>query len=171
MNSLLSVDPPASDAGDSILTDSMTSPNGVSEEYISSRPVLNHGMRHDSEVTMASRALELEEGEMHRFGQGLYRDLFRPQRLDHAHGTTGAEIEPEHVQVLRAKLEALKGEDIREQVAKEGGWEAVAKDIVGQADDLKQMMKKNPDEFERLAKSLAADKEVVKAVHEIIEHA
>ena len=57
---------------------------------------------------------------MHRFGQRIKRDILRPQTEDHAHGTTGHEEEPEHLQELRRRLEALKGDEIRAKVEKYG---------------------------------------------------
>lgn len=154
--SILTADADAatSDADESGITDSMILSNGSSGEHVSSRPVLNHTHRHGSEVFEASRALAAEEGEMHRFGQTIRREILKPQTLDHAHGTTGDEVEPEHIQVLRAKLAEIPGEHIRDKVAKEGGWEAVVQDIGAQAAVLKDMMKINPAEFERLAQSL-----------------
>src|SRR4051794_27038930 len=49
--------------------------------------------RHNSDVSLASRALSNEEGRMHRFGQRMRREVLRPQTLDHEHGTTGEEEE------------------------------------------------------------------------------
>ena len=57
---------------------------------------------------------------MHRFGQRIRRDIFRPQTEDHAHGTTGTEEEAEPLQELRRRLESLEGEEIRAKVEKYG---------------------------------------------------
>jgi hypothetical protein len=46
---------------------------------------------------------------MHRFGQQVRRDILRPQSLDHAHGTTGEEVEAQHLRLLGDKLEAMAG--------------------------------------------------------------
>ena len=75
--------------------------------------------RNGSDVSLASRQAQ-EEGLMHRFGQRVRRDIFRPETLDHAHGTTGHEVEATYLQDLRRRLEASDGVEIREKVARLG---------------------------------------------------
>ena len=65
---------------------------------------------------------------MHRFGQRIKRDILRPQTEDYAHGTTGNEEEPEHLQELRRRLESLGGEEIKAKVERLGP-EATLQDL------------------------------------------
>ena len=62
---------------------------------------------------------------MLRFGQSLRRDILPPQGEDHHHGTTGKEVESEHLQALRSQLEALGGEEILDRVEGLGHEEAL----------------------------------------------
>lgn len=75
--------------------------------------------RNGSDVSLASRQAQ-EEGLMHRFGQRMRRDVLRPETLDHAHGTTGHEVEATYLQSLRKRLEVLDGVEIREKVGRLG---------------------------------------------------
>lgn len=109
--------------------------------------------RHNSDVSLASRALALEEGRMHRFGQHLRRDILRPQSLDHAHGTTGDEPEAEHLRVLRDRLETLGGAEIKEKVDRLGS-DAVLKEIGASAEELAQLEREDPEAFERFGKAV-----------------
>lgn len=104
--------------------------------------------RHNSDVSLASRALALEEGRMHRFGQHLRRDILRPQSLDHAHGTTGDEPEAEHLRVLRDRLEGLGGAEIKEKVDRLGP-EAVLREIGASAEELALLEREDPVAFGR----------------------
>ena len=75
--------------------------------------------RRTSSPNLASRQAQ-EEGRMHRFGQRIKRDILRPQTEDFAHGTTGAEEEPEHIRELRQRLEGLEGEEIKAKIERLG---------------------------------------------------
>ena len=105
-------------------------------------------LRHNSEVSLASRHLDQEEGTMHRFGQQLRRDLFPPQTLDYAHGTTGHEEEAQHLKAIREKLEHLDGDDIAEQVRRQGP-EALLQAIGTTVEELKSWESRDPKEWER----------------------
>ncbi|KZF19664.1 RNI-like protein [Xylona heveae TC161] len=103
--------------------------------------------RRASDVSLASRALLEEEGRMHRFGQQVRRDILRPETLDHAHGTTGEEQESDHLKVLRQKLEALDGEEIRNKVFEAGGPAAVLRELGATAEQLKTLEHDDPEAF------------------------
>ena len=104
--------------------------------------------RHNSDVSLASRALSLEEGRMHRFGQNLRRDILRPQSLDHAHGTTGDEPEAEHLRILRQRLEDLGGAEIKEKVDRLGP-DALLREIGASAEELATLEREDPEGFEK----------------------
>ncbi|KAI9656168.1 MAG: hypothetical protein M1829_000436 [Trizodia sp. TS-e1964] len=120
-----------------------------SAEEISDEEIENaHLERHDSEISLASRALSNEEGRMHRFGQRVRSHILRPQSLDHAHGTTGQETEAEHLQVLRKRIEAINGEDILKAVDAKG-TEALLAEIGASAVQLQRLMIEDPECFEK----------------------
>lgn len=102
--------------------------------------------RNGSDVSLASRQAQ-EEGLMHRFGQRMRRDILRPETLDHAHGTTGHEVEATHLQDLRRRLEALDGAEIREKVAQLGP-EAIFEAIGATAKELAWLEEHDPEGLE-----------------------
>lgn len=113
---------------------------------------LPHGLRsrHNSDVSLASRAQTLEEGHVHRLGQSVRREILRPQTEDHLHGTTGREAdnEPTHLQMLREQLFRLSGGELRDMVVKDG-WEETVRKIGANAEELRELEKERPEEFEQ----------------------
>ena len=98
--------------------------------------------RRSSDISLASRQAQ-EEGQMHRLGQRMRRDLLRPQTLDYAHGTTGEETEAGHLQLLRKRLENIGGDEIQETIKRlgpEGMYEAVG----ATAEELLQLERDTP---------------------------
>ncbi|KAL8919281.1 MAG: hypothetical protein Q9208_006846 [Pyrenodesmia sp. 3 TL-2023] len=93
--------------------------------------------RPPSEHNLASRQAA-EEGRMHRFGQRMRREVLPPDTLDYAHGTTGEVPEPEHLQELRKRLEALGGDEIQRRVA-ELGTEDVMREVGATKDALVEL--------------------------------
>ena len=85
---------------------------------------------------------------MHRFGQQVRRDLLRPLSLDHAHGTTGTEAEPQHLQALRRRLEDLDSNTIREMVETQGA-DAVLRYLGTTLDELQRLERDDPPGFEK----------------------
>lgn len=111
-----------------------------------------HISRHNSDVSLASRLITQEEGQMHRFGQQIRRDVLRPQALDYAHGTTGHELEPQHLQELRARLEAMSGNEIKNKVEMLGP-EAVLHQLGTTAEELLLLEQQDPEGFEKFRES------------------
>lgn len=107
------------------------------------RPFLS---RHNSDVSIAARALSIEEAQVHRMGQKVKRELLSPSggRADNGwNSSSGGEHlgtvhtldengETEHLKLLRSKLDALQGEELRNRVVEEG-WEETAKYAIGKA--------------------------------------
>lgn len=102
--------------------------------------------RNGSDVSLASRQAQ-EEGLMHRFGQRVRRDILRPETLDHAHGTTGHEVEATYLQDLRKRLESLDGVEIREKVGRLGP-EAIFEAIGATAKELAWLEEHDPEGLE-----------------------
>lgn len=92
--------------------------------------------RHPSDHSLATRQAA-EEGRMHRFGQRVRREVFPPDMLDYAHGTTG-EPEPEHMREMRERLEKLDGEEIQRRV-EELGADGVMREIGATKGELEEL--------------------------------
>jgi len=123
------------------------------DEYGGLKPVLS---RHNSDVSLASRALSQEEGRMHRFGQKFRRDILKPEGEDHEHGTTGNEDHPRHLQLLRAMVEGLNGEEIRRKIESEG-QNAVLEELSNDASLLKQeLIAQDPEGWKKFEESMEA---------------
>lgn len=108
------------------------------------RPIVS---RHNSDVSLAARALSIEEAQVHRMGQKVKRELLSPSggRADNGWNTsTGEDLgkgqpldengETEHLKLLRSRLEELQGEELRNCVV-ERGWEETAEYAIGKARD------------------------------------
>ena len=93
--------------------------------------------RSSSARSLASRQAQ-EEGHMHRLGQRLKREILKPDIEDHAHGTTGQEPQPAHVQELRRTLEELDGPVIQERL-KTVGIEGMLEKIGASKEALEEM--------------------------------
>lgn len=116
-------------------------------------PVLS---RHNSDVSLASRALSQEEGRMHRFGQKFRRDILKPEGEDYEHGTTGREETPAHLQLLRAMVEELRGDEIRRRL-EETSQDAVLEELSNDASELrKQLIEQDPEGWEKFRESQEA---------------
>ena len=129
--------------------DDLDGESAVSPEDAEDRPTVS---RHNSDVSIASRHLAMEEGRVHRFGQQVRRDLLRPQTLDYAHGTTGDETEPQHLQELRLRIEALDGSEIRDKIERIGP-EAAWRELVPSMEELVLLEKEDPEGFEKFRQS------------------
>jgi len=134
--------------GKSLAAESDEEAEGDDEE----RPTLRS--RHNSDVSLAARALSIEEGQAHRLGAAIKRTFLRPQSEDHLHQTTGSEeelaAEPPHLRALRVKLESISGDEWRRIVERHGGFEAAFKDITAKAEELKRLREEDPEEFKRV---------------------
>jgi hypothetical protein len=121
------------------------------DEYV--YPVLS---RHNSDVSLASRALSAEEGMMHRFGQQIRRDILKAEAEDSEHGTAGKELWAPHLQILRGMIEELGGDEIR-KILESGGQEAVIKELSDQASLLRQkLIDTDPEGWERFKEAQEA---------------
>jgi hypothetical protein len=108
--------------------------------------------RHNSDVSLASRALSLEEGRLHRLGHRVRTELLNPSRPTSSHsdanvsGTMDDHKLPEHLIALRAQFANYSGDELRTMT--EGvGWEAAFDHIIDNAEQLKALEKENPEEF------------------------
>jgi hypothetical protein len=112
-----------------------------------------HLSRHNSDVSLAGRALAQEEGQIHRFGQQFRRDILKPETEDHLHGTSGREETPRHLQLLRAMVEGLGGDEIKNQLMAKGN-EGLLEELNNEASALRQqLMDQDPEGWENFRES------------------
>lgn len=119
----------------------------LSEDEDGLHPMLS---RHNSDVSLASRALSQEEGRMHRFGQQFRRDILKP---DMEQRELTPKEKPIHLQLLRAMVEELGGEELKNKLLV-GGEELLMKEISDEASYLRQQLKEmDPEGWEKFAES------------------
>lgn len=109
--------------------------------------------RHNSDVSLASRALGLEEGRFHRMGQSMRREV-----IDSPRSTAPGDWAPwrnesqsaEESARLRSfgeKIEAISGLELRKIVDQEG-WDGLLKKVGGTYEDLRMLQEQDPEGFQ-----------------------
>lgn len=129
--------------------------------------------RHNSDASLASRALTLEEGRLHRLGQHLRREVVAstpssptPKPVDSAaatpsHASTVSErdaaplppqtsdaSEAQRLAILKERLESTPGEELKELV-ENAGWEEVLKKVGANYEDLRSLQEQDPEGWEQ----------------------
>ncbi|KAG9900466.1 RNI-like protein, partial [Aureobasidium melanogenum] len=110
--------------------------------------------RKASDVSLASRALAIEEGRLHRLGHKVRQDMIdvpmaAPTSESDAHG----EWAPgSHMADIASKLEELSGPELRVLVQK-GGWERVMEKFGANMEELQQLQMKDPQGWEQFKES------------------
>ena len=105
--------------------------------------------RHNSDVSLFSRHLANEEGRMHRFGQQIRREVFRPEDVNPVENSSDKESEVQRLQALRLRLEAIDGEQMKDRVFPIGYHAALAGEGIT-ADELRLLERQDPETFEKL---------------------
>ncbi|KAF2201655.1 RNI-like protein [Delitschia confertaspora ATCC 74209] len=163
-SSQFSASPPAStiQTFSTSITD-LENPHHPDSDEDEEHPILRS--RHNSDVSLASRALSLEEGAFHRLGQRVRAEILHasqpPSPTSPKHemrlpkSSTAIDDNPEdpdslpsHVQALKSKLDAYSGEELRSLTQQLGSEEAFRR-LTENADELKKLARENPAEFER----------------------
>ncbi|KAF2503269.1 RNI-like protein [Lophium mytilinum] len=114
--------------------------------------------RHNSDVSLASRALSMEEGRIHRLGQRVRAEIYNNSRPSSSSGPGDplSRIEADSqvkdgrptptLDELRSKLESLTGEELR--LAAEGdNWEENLHRIGQNAEEIRRLKHESPEEF------------------------
>lgn len=133
--------------------------------------------RHNSDASLASRALTLEEGRLHRLGQHLRRevvDLAPPSPggtpTPNSNGIAGsegaalpnasspsspeaaAESHRQRLDVLKERLESTPGSELGPLV-EEIGWKAVLEKVGANLEDLRALQEQDPEGWEQFRDS------------------
>ena len=149
--------------------------NDFSDEDVAVRPSPKPS-RHNSDVSLAARALSLEEGRIHRLGQNLRRDILgtpstTPGTTDNpsqptAGGTQagssaiggsvgGIEEDPAtetNLAELGKKMENMSGLELQ-QIVERDGWSGVMEKIGANMQELRQLQEKDPVGWEQFKES------------------
>ncbi|KAK4546873.1 hypothetical protein LTR36_001605 [Oleoguttula mirabilis] len=107
------------------------------DEDLEEAAVKSHIPRHGSEVSLAGRALSLEEGNLHRLGQKIRREV-----IDSPAGATSPQSPIQDHARLEA-LEAIPGSELKRMVEGEG-WDNVLKKVGANHADLRRMQEQDP---------------------------
>lgn len=161
-SSLPSASPTASTAPaleNSVLTD-MTAPESDEDE-----PPTTLRSRHNSDVSLASRNMSLEEGRLHRFGHRVRTGLLnsRPSTPDDSENqssflssTADDEGFPEHIESLREYFMNHSGDDELRHMIEGKGWEEAFDSVVKNAEELKNLEREDPTHFKIFKESQIA---------------
>jgi hypothetical protein len=137
-------------------------PVGSDEEDAAIRPTLS---RHNSDVSLASKALSQEEGRMLRFGHKFRRDILKPEQEDHMPAGSEHELLTPHLEMLKSMIDGLGGEEIRRKI-EEGGQEAVLKELTEEASALRQkLIDCDPEGWTKFREAMETADRNVRTVH------
>jgi hypothetical protein len=137
-------------------------PAGSDEEDAAIRPTLS---RHNSDVSLASKALSQEEGRMLRFGQKFRRDILKPDQADHMPADSQHEVLAPHLEMLRSMIDGIGGDEIRRKI-EEAGQEAVLKELTEEASVLKQkLIDCDPEGWEKFREAMETAERNVRTVN------
>ncbi|EMC99373.1 hypothetical protein BAUCODRAFT_401333 [Baudoinia panamericana UAMH 10762] len=110
------------------------------------RPIKRHG----SQVSLAARALSLEEGNLHRLGQRMRREIIDSPTT--ATADLPAEPEDERIRALQDKIESTSGTELKGLV-ESLGWKEALKKIGGNYEDLRKLQEMDPEGWEQFRES------------------
>lgn len=148
-SSLTGTSPPSSKYTGTDMTSISAIGGGDDSDDDLSRPIRS---RHNSDVSLAAKALSIEEGQVHRLDQKMKHDLW-PSHGGASAGSGPSEDDPEHLKVLREKLEALDSNELRERLRIDG-VEGVLKHLGEKAEYFRGMVRERPQELEELRRML-----------------
>lgn len=109
--------------------------------------------RHNSDVSLASRNLSLEEGRLHRFGHRIRTEIMNANRPSSSHsdqanvsGSMDNHDLPEHLMALREHFLAYSGDEIR-NMTESVGLDKAFDSVIDNAEQLKRLKEEDPEEF------------------------
>ena len=102
-------------------------------------------------MSLASRAQAKEEGHVHRASQRVKSHVLPAAGMSDAvtMSLTDPLLEPEHLKILKAKLEAMSSDEWLELLRGEG-WESAARHTIDKAEFLRNLEETDPEELGRI---------------------
>lgn len=106
--------------------------------------------RHNSDVSLASRALSMEEGHLHRLGQRMRRSVVDSPvaAVEEDHSAT----EEMRMKTLKEKLEGISGPELKTLVEHDG-WDHALGQIGANLNDLRLLQEEDPQAWEQFKDS------------------
>ena len=110
--------------------------------------------RKASDVSLASRALAIEEGRIHRMGHKVRQDLIDvPVAVQPSESDAHAEWAPgSHMAEIASRMADLSGPELKVMVD-QGGWEGVMGKMGANLEELQQLQMKDPQGWEQFKES------------------
>ncbi|KAL5119895.1 Microtubules assembly and stabilization protein [Pleosporales sp. CAS-2024a] len=120
--------------------------------------------RHNSDVSLASRHMSLEEGRLHRFGHRVRTGLLNPSRPSSSHGENEEQNPaflsgtmddhglPEHLRSLRMHFSNYSGDEMRQMIEGQG-WKKAFDNVVENAEELRNLERDDPAAFQTFKES------------------
>ncbi|CAK4032014.1 Hypothetical predicted protein [Lecanosticta acicola] len=102
--------------------------------------------RHNSDVSLASRALGIEEGHLHRLGQRMRREVVDSPATAFApddETPPWKEIEAKRLAILQEQFDSISGQELKTLV-EEGGWDAALRKVDANMEDLIALQEQDP---------------------------
>jgi len=108
--------------------------------------------RHNSDVSLASRALSQEEGRMHRFGQKFRREIIKADDPENPPSTDNGE----HIRILRAMVDGIGGKELKKRY-EDDGEDAVLEELSNEGSVLRaQLIASDPEYWKEFVESQKA---------------
>jgi hypothetical protein len=112
--------------------------------------------RNNSDISLASRrsrALAIEEGQLHRLGQSIRREVVDSPTLGPSGpGQNNGQDEAARLRALQDKLEALTGTQLKSMVQQDG-WTVTLAKVGANVDDLRMLQEQDPQAWEMFKES------------------
>ncbi|KAF2209273.1 hypothetical protein CERZMDRAFT_122141 [Cercospora zeae-maydis SCOH1-5] len=107
--------------------------------------------RHSSDVSLAARALGMEEGHLHRLGQRMRREVVDTPATGVAESNVDTrwskEEEAARLDALRLQLEAISGPEMKFLVEHDG-WDSALRKVGANMNDLRTLQAQDPKAWE-----------------------
>ena len=116
--------------------------------------------RHNSDASLASRALTLEEGRLHRLGHHLRREIVESSPITSTSAIASEDDDvpsrptagQQRLEILKERLESTPGNELGPLVEKIG-WKAVLDKVGANLDDLRSLQEQDPEAWEQFRDS------------------
>lgn len=139
----------------SIKTSDIVNKSDDEDEFDEDYPFRPAISRHNSDVSLASRALAIEEGHLHRLGQRLRREVVdSPSNATALEDETSWSKEDEvaRLKALQEKMEGISGPELKSLVEHDG-WDSALRKVGANMIDLRILQEQDPKAWEDFKES------------------
>ncbi|SMQ45771.1 unnamed protein product [Zymoseptoria tritici ST99CH_3D7] len=105
--------------------------------------------RHNSDVSLASRALAIEEGHLHRLGQRMRRSVVdSPLAIAADDDSLAWKAQEEaRLESVKMRIESITGPELK-QLVEQDGWDVVLEKLGANMNDLRALQEQDPNSWE-----------------------